>query len=474
MPVTVIPAAHQPKAHPTIQHVESLDRFLQFSCPDSYITGETRILGSSFDRPAPSGASSNELYPSSSSFVRSAIEAWGNHSHLVLRPDDVWFTILVQMNFFMEKNAESLRHIFVAHEGKERLEVWDNGWGRVVDQFNDLLQRNIKTPWMSDWRLLSKTKRLEDFGIEPSAYACRLRPILSRIVATFDSPAAPHTRDFWDQLVQAKVKHTHICGQPPTQYIVSGWILGFFYWDSTGYVSRRFSEGWTQKADPNLLVYDSVQYGEAALEDLPIGYAKAAFEMMSESSGPAGGPLKGWILAGNIGKSIVGGAPEGYRAALASQSDPDNVDIAKDEPDRSGCFSGLLRGLGCFGGKHKDAPEPVQTMSEKQAPQASMAKIDFEDGHSTIQPRSGSFLFGPEKDTGPFFDTEEIDGPTVDAIDSCTAGNVKDQSEHAQLAETLNRTTNDVTTSGQTPQRSLSAKMRAHWAEKEKRSESNA
>ena len=65
-----------------------------------------------------------------------------------------------------------------------------------------------------------------------------LRPILSRIVNSFDNPAAVETKAFWNQIVQAKVKHSNVCGEPPLQYIVSGWILGFFYWDSTGNVVR--------------------------------------------------------------------------------------------------------------------------------------------------------------------------------------------------------------------------------------------
>ncbi|KAK4543624.1 hypothetical protein LTR36_005269 [Oleoguttula mirabilis] len=410
------------------------------------------------------------MYPSSSSFVRSAIEAWGRHSHLVLRPDDIWFAILVQMNFFMEKNAESLRHLFVAHQNKVVLQVWGCGWQNVVDKFEVRLQDNIKTPWMTDWvspgfttstkddertaivlmmglmkaffdyeggvicgipsvtllgtrkdwqRLLKKIDRLDDFGAEPRAYAHRLRPILSRMAQTFDSPVTTDTQNFWNQMVQAKVKHSSTCGEPETQYTVSGWILGFFYWDSTGRTSRRFSEGWAESSYLGSLLYDDVHYGEAALEDLPMGYAKAAFKMFNGHGESAAEPFKGWVLAGSIGKSIVAGAPEGYKAALALQHGSKQLEAAKHDTDDPGCFSGLLRGLNCFRATHKSPAEPVHITSEKQAPQEVTREIDCENDHSTIQPRSGWFLFGPDKDVGPFFDTEEIDGPTVDAINSC-------------------------------------------------------
>ena len=106
MPVTVVPAAHEPKQHPATAAANSLKEFLTSSCSGSPAPYELEIRCSSFKE-------SGDLLPSSNSFIRSAIEAWGRHSHLVIRPDDMWFAILVQMNFFMERNAEKLRHMFV-------------------------------------------------------------------------------------------------------------------------------------------------------------------------------------------------------------------------------------------------------------------------------------------------------------------------------------------------------------------------
>lgn len=116
MPVTVVLEVHEPKPHPHLEAAKDARDLLQTSCADA-VVAETRVVASSF------GGHGDELredvFPSSSSFVRSAIEAWGRHSHLVLRPDDFWFTILTQLNFFMGKHAESVRHIFVAHQGQE-------------------------------------------------------------------------------------------------------------------------------------------------------------------------------------------------------------------------------------------------------------------------------------------------------------------------------------------------------------------
>src|ERR1700743_3144090 len=112
MPITIIPASHSPRPHPPIEAAKSVDQLLQLSCPDKWVPNETRVVASSF---GPGTAKFNRVnvYPSSASFVRSAIEAWGRHSHLVLRPEDFWFAILVQMNFYMAKHASKLRHLFV-------------------------------------------------------------------------------------------------------------------------------------------------------------------------------------------------------------------------------------------------------------------------------------------------------------------------------------------------------------------------
>ena len=272
MPVTIIPGSHKPKRHATIQPAQSLDDLLQRSCPYSYFRDETRVVASSFGIRGPC---SINVYPSSSSFVSSTIEAWGRHSHLVIRPQDFWFTILVQMNFFMEENAESLRAIFV-HYGTKTLLVSGDDWHDVMNKFLNKVQDSIRACWLSDWispgfststvddertatvlmmglmkaffkyageitcgipsitllgtkrdwrRLLKKIDRLDDFGTEPKDYASRLRPILTHIVNSFDNPATTETKDFWNQILQAKVRHSRACGDLPrhTLSAVGSW-----------------------------------------------------------------------------------------------------------------------------------------------------------------------------------------------------------------------------------------------------------
>ncbi|VUC22521.1 unnamed protein product [Clonostachys rosea] len=61
--------------------------------------------------------------PYSNGFVHGIIRAFEQDLHLVLRPDDIWLAILVQFNFYVNANAEELRHLFVTHKEKKALAV---------------------------------------------------------------------------------------------------------------------------------------------------------------------------------------------------------------------------------------------------------------------------------------------------------------------------------------------------------------
>ncbi|KAF2721516.1 hypothetical protein K431DRAFT_189975, partial [Polychaeton citri CBS 116435] len=306
------------------------------------------------------------IHPSSSSLVRSAIEAWGRHAHISFRPETFWFTILTQLSCYINGNGQSCKRLFVSRDEQHGpLDLVGIGWQDAVKSIRQSLQSNYKEPWMSEWispgfstsseddettatvlvmgcardlsigyegvfacgipsitllgsrsdwqRLQQKVDRLEEFGAEPQDYARRLRPLLSRFVSTFDDANTPETKEFWNQMVQAKAWHCELNpgkGHPIGQYVVSGWILGFFYWNEMGRVSRRFSEGWHGTSRPGLLTYDNVRYGQASIEDIPAGYTRIAFQMRDSNMGHE--ECLYWLLAGNVAKQIVDGVPYGF------------------------------------------------------------------------------------------------------------------------------------------------------------------
>ncbi|CAG8628104.1 10729_t:CDS:1 [Ambispora leptoticha] len=70
------------------------------------------------------------------------IQAYTNHQHLRLTPDDIWLTIAQGLSRHIHYNAQRLRHIFVKHKGKEDI---------VMDAREILFTNNLDSPIVGDW-----------------------------------------------------------------------------------------------------------------------------------------------------------------------------------------------------------------------------------------------------------------------------------------------------------------------------------
>ena len=97
------------------------------------------------------------IVPLNNGFVWTLISAYNQHHALVIRPDDVWLTILSQFNFFVNARAELLRANFVAHEDKKDLIVnacgtrYDVDFGALAQQMVDLIDKNVVDPTLREW-----------------------------------------------------------------------------------------------------------------------------------------------------------------------------------------------------------------------------------------------------------------------------------------------------------------------------------
>lgn len=149
MPVTVILSSHKPKPLNSDHcYAKSPLHLLHQACPLESV-GDAHIVASSFE----GLKAENRILPSSGSFVRGAVEAWARHYHLILRPDDVWFAILSQMNFYMKKNAENLRHIFVDHKGQKPIRIEGMHIVDMLGCFTNAIQAVVKTRWLKSWAM---------------------------------------------------------------------------------------------------------------------------------------------------------------------------------------------------------------------------------------------------------------------------------------------------------------------------------
>ena len=86
------------------------------------------------------------------SFVGAVHAAYDNHYPLVLGPDMIWQCVVQGFAIHVNKNAERLRHLFVAHEGKKKIVVRrdefvkgspGNDWEGALGDFSEEIRKNI-------------------------------------------------------------------------------------------------------------------------------------------------------------------------------------------------------------------------------------------------------------------------------------------------------------------------------------------
>ncbi|KAJ7219811.1 hypothetical protein B0H12DRAFT_1241420 [Mycena haematopus] len=255
---------------------------LQFSVKDEPVQEPTASLNQRLSKlnpfskvkASPAPLLPPALIPTPNGFVHTVISAYNHHHNLIIRPDDVWITILTQFNFFVNANAELLRASFVAHEGKKELTVRRQGmdFAAMARQMVDLLATVVVDPtlrvWVmpdfsttsvkdttvgaivmmstlkayfeyvfegiecgiprvtldgtkADWEsILRRLEKLKEYGIETTAWYHLLVPVISRFVAAFDASDSASNVDFWQ-----KVAHFVPGGSGPSYY--SGWITAF-------------------------------------------------------------------------------------------------------------------------------------------------------------------------------------------------------------------------------------------------------
>ncbi|KAF3912747.1 hypothetical protein ABW20_dc0101823 [Dactylellina cionopaga] len=320
MPVTLNPSTVEPTDYTygstrAKNALSILKTPLQTGCP--YKCKE--LFQSSFTKDL---VDSRKIHPSTSSFFYAAMNAYSSHHHLVIRPDDVWITILTQFSIYVNKHAEELRSMFVAHEGKKELTVTAVGsrysvdFGALAVQMGRLIEADVLDAdlraWMipsfsttedndkivasvvmmatlqnyysygiqlacglpgvtllgekSDWdALLQKIDKLETFGKEPTFFASLLRPILKRFVMTFENPESEEIKNFWQTIVNSQ-------GGGSGPRYVGGWMPAFCYWKSDGTTQHRTDvKIWGNPAET--LTMDDVVYGVIDTNDVVGAYA---------------------------------------------------------------------------------------------------------------------------------------------------------------------------------------------------------
>ncbi|KAL0571202.1 hypothetical protein V5O48_010752, partial [Marasmius crinis-equi] len=280
---SIMPLTFQVASHPARQWTSP-----KASTPDELLSSSSEkdafqsqgIVQTSFTS---SRLEANHITASQNGLVYAAFHAYAGHHHLIIRPDDVWASILSQLSFYVNAHAEELRSLFVAHQGQKELEVVEIGtvktvdFGKLAERMTHLIHKNVLDPDLRSWiipdfstttpndrvvasvlmmgtlqkyfsyrmslicgiptvtlegerrdweRLLEKLPKLETLGDEPKQFAALLNPILRHFVASFDDPQSESVRTFWERIAHKTG------GSGP--YYLSGWITAFCFWDQDG------------------------------------------------------------------------------------------------------------------------------------------------------------------------------------------------------------------------------------------------
>ncbi|CAG8794648.1 22504_t:CDS:1 [Dentiscutata erythropus] len=96
------------------------------------------------------------LPATSHGLISAIIHAYTLHQHLRISPDDIWLTIAQGVSKHIWLNRECLRHLFVDHEGKKKIEVDARhllkykdkviygDWLQVIEQLSNAVDRQVK------------------------------------------------------------------------------------------------------------------------------------------------------------------------------------------------------------------------------------------------------------------------------------------------------------------------------------------
>lgn len=348
MPITIKPATHGACVLRREGQAEDSRDLLRRACRKESAKC-VELLQSSFDFNLEAA-----VRPSANGFVQGAILAYNQHHHLRIRPEDVWFAIISQLSFYVNRHAEELREMFVAHEGKKELTIeldmvdrYTVEYSVFAQKMSHLIQKNVLDPelrgWVmpafstttehdsvvaaillmgvtqkyfsygfrmtcgipsvtllgqkTDWKLIySRLDKLETFGAEPSQFCRLLRPVISHFIDSFDDPTSDDVISFWQ-----RIAHKNYMGSGSAYY--SGWITAFCFWNEDGESLYRvpvygdYVDGtsWEEVQSP-LLRLDGVSFHTVDTDKVPSGYSSVPVKVDDN-----GDIFDATMVAGSVG-----------------------------------------------------------------------------------------------------------------------------------------------------------------------------
>ncbi len=164
--------------------------------------------------------------------------AYSKHRPLVLSPTDLWLAITQSTAKHIDKHAEEYRHLFVKHEGKERLDAvigpgqWADGVRQLVDLMGNHTKQDVSQVFVADFKsttaiaqvasrivLLDTMKNYFEYGVS--------------VVCGIPSVELVGPREDWVRLIE---KTTALMDLLAPQ-------VGIFDWKPLGEIMARIVQG---------------------------------------------------------------------------------------------------------------------------------------------------------------------------------------------------------------------------------------
>eukprot|EP00903_Cladosiphon_okamuranus_P009161 g8754.t1 len=191
------------------------------------------------------------LTPARSGLISAIMTACNYHVDLVLRPDDVWLTILAQLCAYVNKHAEELRGRIVEHEGKKQHVVHFDSMAsleaetpRMIRELLGQIRANIRTPDLADWFRPGFSTTTENDEISAAATAmASLQAYFEYVMMTscgIPSVTLMGTAEDW-RLLQGKIERLlefEVDGNPEGK-VMEPWV---------GYL-RKVCDGFVESAE---------------------------------------------------------------------------------------------------------------------------------------------------------------------------------------------------------------------------------
>ncbi|RAL02834.1 DUF4419 domain-containing protein [Aspergillus ibericus CBS 121593] len=273
-------------------------------------------------------------------FVQAIYNAYRTSHHLTIRPEDIWFSILSQLNVYFNAHPQALPHFFdrklrsatpaldlsaddgdvaiymeralARHITHPDLRAWalpsfstTTRNDRVVATAlmlgdvkrcsldEKLMECNIPSVTLlgerEDWgALLHKLNMIEIWGGPLKGFVISLRPILRRFVTSFDGNTSEVTY-FW----KCCLRENH----PREYFMLAGWITAFCFW---GYDGKRIPH--VDSRQEGQIQFDGLVYPPLMVTAIPAAYVSFPVPLIGQRRTTR-------MLAGLVGFEVLPHSP---------------------------------------------------------------------------------------------------------------------------------------------------------------------